>query len=321
MNVVTGAFSYTGKYIARRLLAMGEPVRTLTGHPGRLDPFGGRVEAMPLTFDRPAELTGALRGASTLYNTYWVRFEYGKVTFESAVQNTLNLFQAAREAGVGRIVHVSITGASVQSALPYFRGKGRLEEALATSGLSYAILRPTLIFGREDILINNIAWMLRTFLVFAVPGDGRYRVQPVYVDDVAQIAVDAGHQTANLVLDAVGPETYAYEDLMRLVAGAVGRRARIVHLPPALMLLASRLLGGLVRDVVLTRDEIAGLMAGLLVSGGPPTGTTRLSRWLLENAASVGARYVSELERHFLPAGSSPRWRSGLAARDAEERR
>jgi uncharacterized protein YbjT (DUF2867 family) len=278
---------------------MGEAVRTLTGHPSRPDPFQGRVEARPLAFDRPAELARSLRGASTLYNTYWVRFEYRAVTFERAVRNTLALFDAARDAGVTRIVHVSITGARADSPLPYFRGKGLLEEALRASGLGYAILRPTVIFGREDILVNNIAWILRTFPLFAVPGDGRYPVQPVYVDDVAGIAVDAGHQTASTIIDAVGPETHAYEDLVRLVAGVLGCRARIVHVPPAVALLASRVLGAFVRDVVLTRDEIAGLMAGLLVSPGAPTGTARLSQWLRENAAALGARYASELDRHY----------------------
>lgn len=280
---------------------MGEPMRTLTAHPTRPDPFQGRVEAMPLAFDRPVDLVRGLRNASTLYNTYWVRFEYRSVTFEQAVRNTLALFDAAREAGVTRIVHVSITGASTNSPLPYFRGKGLLEEALKGSGLGYAILRPTVIFGREDILINNIAWILRRFPVFAVPRDGRYRVQPVYVDDVAGIAIQAGHQTANLTIDTAGPETYAYEDLVRLVAGVLGRRPRIVHVSPALALLASKTLGVFVKDVVLTRGEIAGLMAGLLVSHGDPTGTTRLSQWLTENAATLGARYASELERHYRP--------------------
>lgn len=280
---------------------MGEPMRTLTAHPTRPDPFQGRVEAMPLAFDRPADLVRGLRNASTLYNTYWVRFEYRSVTFEQAVRNTLALFDAAREAGVTRIVHVSITGASTNSPLPYFRGKGLLEEALKGSGLGYAILRPTVIFGREDILINNIAWILRGFPVFAVPRDGRYRVQPVYVDDVAGIAIQAGHQTANLTIDTAGPETYAYEDLVRLVAGVLGRRPRIVHVSPALALLASKTLGVFVKDIVLTRGEIAGLMAGLLVSHGAPTGTTRLSQWLTENAATLGARYASELERHYRP--------------------
>lgn len=278
---------------------MGERVRTLTGHPSRPDPLQGQIEVMPFAFDRPPELVRSLRGASTLYNTYWVRFEYGSVTFEKAIRNTLALFAAATEAGVRRVVHVSIRGASAASPLPYFRGKALLEEALKGSGLGYAILRPTVIFGREDILVNNIARILRRFPAFAVPGDGRYRVQPVYVDDVAGIAVDAAHQSINLVTDAAGPETYAYEDLVRLIAGVVGRRPRIVHVRPALALLASKMFGALLGDVLLTRDEIIGLMAGLLVSAGPPTGPTRLSRWLGENEATLGRRYASELERHY----------------------
>lgn len=299
LAVVTGAFGYTGKYIARRLLAMGERVRTLTGHPNRPDPLQGQIEVMPFAFDCPAELARSLQGASTLYNTYWVRFEHGSVTFEGAVRNTLALFQAAAEAGVGRIVHVSITGANATSPLPYFRGKALLEEALKGSGLGYAILRPTVIFGREDILINNIAWILRRFPVFAVPGDGRYRVQPVHVDNVAALAVDAGHQTSNLAIDAAGPEMYAYEDLVRLIARVMGRRVHLVHVGPALALLASKMFGIFLKDVLLTRDEITGLMAGLLVSSGPPTGPTRLSRWLAENTATLGRTYASELERHY----------------------
>lgn len=221
------------------------------------------------------------------------------MTFAQAVRNTLALFDAARQAGVRRIVHLSITGADPASALPYFRDKGRLEAALRASGLSHAILRPTVIFGREDILINNIAWLLRRFPVFAVAGDGRYPVQPVYVDDVAAIAVRAGREDQDLTVDAVGPETNAYEDLVRLVADALGRPRPIVHVPPALVRLAAGALGRLVRDVVLTGDEIAGLMAGLLVSTGPPTGPTRLSQWLRDHAAALGRAWASELERHY----------------------
>lgn len=235
----------------------------------------------------------------TLYNTYWVRFEYGAVTFERAVRDTLALFDAARRAGVQRIVHVSITGADPASGLPYFRAKGRVESALRASGLAHAIVRPTVLFGREDILINNLAWLLRRFPVFAVPGDGRYPIQPVYVGDVAAVAVDAAQAPENITVDAVGPETYAYEDLVRLVAGVLGRRRTILHVPPALARLAAAALGCLVRDVVLTRDEIAGLMAGRLVSAGAPTGPTRISRWLREHAATLGVRWASELERHY----------------------
>jgi NADH dehydrogenase len=301
MNVVTGAFGYTGKYIARRLLGMGERVRTLTGHPDRPDPLRGRIEVARLAYDNPAELTRALDGASTLYNTYWVRFERGSVTFERAVQNTLTLFRAAVEAGVSRIVHLSITNPSPDSPLPYFRGKAILERALTDLGLSYAIIRPTVIFGREDILMNNITWLLRRFPIFAIPGDGQYRVQPVYVEDVAEIAVTAGHQTADVIVDAAGPETFTYEALVRLIASAMGCKARIIRIPVTMALALSRMLGLILRDVVLTREEINGLMAGLLVSQGPPTGRTRISEWLKKSADTFGTRYASELDRHYRP--------------------
>lgn len=299
LNVVTGAFGYTGKYIARRLLAMGKRVRTLTGHPNRPNPFGERLDVAPFNFDHPSALIESLRGATTLYNTYWVRFSYGENTFERAVENTRTLIRAAEEAGVRRIVHVSITNASPESHLPYFRGKGLLEQAIIRSGLSYAIIRPTVIFGDEDILINNIAWLLRRFPVFAVLGSGDYRLQPVFVEDMAEITVGAGQKDENMILDAVGPEVYTFDELVRLIAKTIHSRARIVHLPPDLALFLSKLVGYIVNDVVLTRDEVEGLMANLLVSEGPPTGHTHLSDWLAENGESVGARYASELNKHY----------------------
>ncbi|MFQ5343721.1 MAG: SDR family oxidoreductase [Anaerolineae bacterium] len=299
LNVVTGAFGYTGKYITRRLLSMGEQVKTITSHPGRPTPFGDQVSASPFNFDQPAELVKTLQGASTLYNTYWVRFDYEQTTFYEAVRNTLTLFSAAQEAGIRRVVHVSITNPDEDSPLPYFKGKAVLETALKESGLSYAIIRPTVIFGREDILINNIAWCLRRLPFFVIPGSGRYKLQPVYVEDMAEIAVEAGHQDTNSVIDAVGPEMYSYQDLVRLIAETVGSRARIVHVSPALALRLAKILGILVRDVVLTREEIDGLMAGLLVSDDPPTGKTRFSDWLKQNADVLGLQYSSEMSRHY----------------------
>jgi len=299
LNVVTGAFGYTGKYITRRLLSVGKGVRTLTGHPNRENPFGEQVSVSPFDFDNPSELTKTLRGATTLYNTYWVRFSHGQVTFDKAVENTKTLIKAAEEAGVHRIVHVSVTNASKESPLPYFRGKGLAEKAIIHSRLSYAIIRPTLIFGAEDILINNIAWLLRRFPVFAVPGSGDYRVQPVFVEDVAEIAVSAAHHDESIIVDAVGPQTYTFDELVRLIADNIQSRARIIHLRPGIALFLSRMIGYLLRDVLLTRHEVEGLMSNLLVSESPPTGQTRLSDWLGQNADSVGARYASELNRHY----------------------
>ena len=278
---------------------MGMEVLTLTGHPNRPNPFGDRVSVAPFHFDNPIELAKKLQGATTLYNTYWVRFSYGEDSFEKAVENTKTLIEAARSAGVRRIVHISVTNASEDSPLPYFRGKGLLENAIAQSGLSYAIVRPTLVFGLEDILINNIAWLLRRFPLFAVPGSGDYRVQPVFVEDVAELAVRLAHQEEDVVVDAAGPETYTFDELVRLIASTIHSRARIIHLRPGLALLVTKAIGGLVRDVVLTREEIDGLIANLLISEGPPTGQALLSDWLRRNGVRVGARYASELSRHF----------------------
>jgi uncharacterized protein YbjT (DUF2867 family) len=300
-SLVTGAFGYSGAAIARRLLDAGGKVRTLTAHPRPDHPLAARVEVAPLDFARPDELARSMAGARLLYNTYWVRFARGQSTHQRAVANTRILVRAAEQAGVRRIVHVSITQPSLDSPLSYFRGKAEIEQIIRESSLSYAILRPAVFFGGEDVLINNIAWLLRRFPIFAVPGDGRYRLQPIFVEDMAQLAVEAGRQSTSFVSDAVGPETFTYEELVRTVAAAIGRRARLLHLPPALVALAAKGLGVVLRDVLLTPDEVRGLMAGLLVSHDPPTGATRLTDWLRQSADTVGARYANELARHFRP--------------------
>ena len=298
-SAVTGAFGYTGKYITRRLLAQGNQVITLTGHPDRPNEFKGQVKAFPFNFENPDALTASLQGVETLYNTYWVRFDHGERTFERAVANTRVLMDCAQAAGVWRMVHVSISNPSIDSPLPYFRGKALLEEAIQQSGLSYAILRPTVIFGREDVLINNIAYLLRRFPAFAVPGSGAYRLQPVFVEDMAELAVQAGQGDKNLTMDVVGPEIFTFDELVGLIAQALSSRVRLIHLPPGLALALSRLVGLAVGDVVLTRDELAGLSAGLLVSSQPSSGQTKFSEWVRENAQNLGREYASEIGRHY----------------------
>ena len=250
LSVVTGAFGHTGKYIARRLLEQGGIVKTLTRTPASRSPFGDRVEALPLDFGDFDGLVENLRGVDTLYNTYWIRFTRGTVTHDIAVQNSRILIGAAVEAGVRRIVHISITNPSENSPLPYFRGKALVEKAIRESGLSYAILRPTVLFSPEDVLINNIAWFLRRFPAFPIARSGDYPIQPVFVDDLAQLAVNAATGSEDVVLDAVGPEAFTFEEMVRLIARRVDSRARLIHVRPSVAQLAARMAGWLVRDVV-----------------------------------------------------------------------
>lgn len=306
LDVVTGAFSYSGSAIAGLLLDAGRNVRTLTFHPDRAHPLRGRVEAAAYHFDDPVALAQSLEGVTTLYNTYWVRFDHGDTTFADAIANSRALFEAARRAGVTRIVHVSIANPTIDSPLPYYRGKALVERALAEADVPYSIVRPTWIFGGDrDILANNIAWILRRMPIFAIPGDGGYPVQPVHIDDLATICTHAARADGNVIVDAAGPQTMSFEELVRAVRRAVAARTPILHLPPRLMSAAARALGLLVRDIVLTPDEIKGLTAGLLVSHETPLGQIAFAEWLGENGASIGRSYANELQRHFAPTTKS----------------
>jgi NADH dehydrogenase len=296
---VTGAFSYTGKYITRLLLDKGEQVLTLTNHPDRPDPFGGRVQAFPLDFDHENRLVSHLAGADVLVNTYWVRFDRRNNTQLGAVENTRRLVRAAQAAGVRRIVHISITNPSLDSHLPYFSGKAANEKTIIESGLSYCLLRPTLIFGQEDILINNIAWILRHFPFFAQIGNGQYKLQPVFVGDLAEIACQSVYSQENVILNITGPDAYSFDDLVRLIGQKIGCPRPILHFPAILALQAARFISLFIGDVLITREEVQGLMAGLLVSSDSPRGTTRLSDWLEANRESVGRKYASEIARHY----------------------
>jgi NADH dehydrogenase len=299
IHIVTGALGYSGKYIAKHLLNAGYQVRTLTNSSDKSNTFGNKIKVYPFHFNDPEKLVESLTGASVLYNTYWVRFNYKDFNHLMAVDNTLRLIKAAKIAGVERIVHVSITNPSGDPHLEYFRGKAMIERALIESGLSYSILRPAVLFGREDVLINNIAWVLRKFPVFCVFGDGNYRLQPIYVDDLAKLAVEQGGQTGNTIIDAIGPETFTYRELVEQIGSIIGKRRPIISVHPSIGYWAGFIVGKIVGDIMITREEIKGLMADLLYTNSPPTGETKLTDWARQHAEIIGKRYSSELDRRF----------------------
>ncbi len=300
LDLVTGAFSYSGSAIAERLLDSGREVRTITFHPERAHPLQSRIRATRYRFDDPVSLARSLEGVTTLYNTYWVRFDHGQTTFANAISNSRALFHAAKRAGVRRVVHISIANPSIESPLPYYRGKALVERALAEVGIAYSIVRPTWIFGGEhEVLANNIAWILRRMPIFALPGDGHYPVQPVHIDDLARICEHAAFVDGDAILDAAGPETMSFDELVQTIRRAVGARVPILHLPPLAMTAVARALGLVLGDVVLTADEISGLTAGLLVSHEPPLGQIAFTEWLGEHTGAIGHTYANELDRHF----------------------
>lgn len=294
---VTGAFGYSGRYIARQLLDAGHRVSTLTNSLNRPNPFGDKVRAFSFNFDQPQRLQESLAGTEVLINTYWVRFDHTLFSHAEAVRNTKVLFRAAKDAGVQRIVHVSITHPDIHSDLPYFRGKAEVEAELQSLGISRCILRPAVLFGREDVLVNNIAWSLRHLPVFGVFGAGNYKLQPIYIEDFARLAVEGAIGNTNEVINAIGPETFTYRELVEAIKRALGLKRLVVGVPPGIGYLAGKILGAFVGDVTITREEIRGLMEGRLCVNAPPTGTTRLTEWINRHAETLGRRYTSELAR------------------------
>ena len=299
MDVVTGAFGYIGKYISQALLERKRIVCTITTHPNKPNPFGPAFKAFPYNFNDPEALTRTLEGADTLYNTYWIRFPFDGQTYESAVENTKILFSCAKKANVKRIVHIGVTRASLESDLPYYRGKAIQELMLKESGIPFSIVRPTLVFGKEDILVNNIAWLIRTSPVFPIFGSGKYRVQPVFVQDLAEIAIRQAREIAGTTVDAIGPETFTFQDLVLVIAEKIGKHPQIIKVPPSLGIFCGQILSVFLRDVLLTRNELKGLMDEMLTSKQVPNGVTKFSDWLEMNKSTVGNAYSSEVARHF----------------------
>jgi uncharacterized protein YbjT (DUF2867 family) len=299
-DVVTGAFGYSGTVIARDLLAAGHRVRTLTGHPGRA-PAGTPIDVRPMDFADPGALERDLRGAHTLYNTYWIRFPRGGTTHYTAVANSRVLFDAAARAGVQRVVHVSITHADDPAAAgySYFRGKAAVEEHLKATGIPYAIARPSVLFGGDSVLLNNIAWLLRHLPVFAIGGSGEYRLRPIHVDDLATLMLELGGRADSVTVDAVGPQSLAFREMVMAIRAATGSRAVIVPAPAWTIPPLSRVLGAALRDTLLTSDEYDAMAAGLADSDAPATGVVKLTDWIAAHGDELGRSYANEISRHY----------------------
>lgn len=292
--VVTGAFSNTGAAVATELARRGYALHTLTR---RSPPAGSPITRAPLTFERD-HLRRELAGADVFVNTYWVRFAGHGRTFEQAVEHLRLLVDVAKEVGVKRFVHVSVSNAAKGTHLGYYRGKAQAEAYLAKSGLSHAIVCPTLVVGPTDVLTSNITWFLRRFPFFLVPRGGRYRVQPVTLADNARIIADCAEATADQHVDAAGPDVFTFREYLELLAKAAGVRRLFLPAPDFVALAATSVVSLFLGDTVLAREELRGLEDELLFSASPPLGRESVREWLIKNGAALGRRYVDDTALH-----------------------
>lgn len=295
--VVTGAFGYSGKYIADRLIKKGYQVVTLTNSPFRNQQKSEKILIHPYDFEHPKNMELAFNGVKVLFNTYWIRMESSNITFTQVVQNTKKLIEVACNAGVTQIIHISVSNPSLQSRSKYYRSKAEVEEIIKSSGLQYTILRPAFLFGNEDILINNIAWMLRKLPAYPIFGNGTYKVRPIHVEDLADLAVEQINQNGNKIINAGGQVTYQYRDFITAIENAICINRPLIPVPIGIGYYGSVLLGLMLKDVITTREELDALVSGNLNVDGPAIGNINLNEWLKENSSTLGKHYRSERKR------------------------
>ncbi len=301
VSVITGAESFIGKYISNLLITLNYKIRSFTNK--SIDQRRG-IEFHPYNFNNLEEVTKIFQGADYFFNTYWIRFNFKDKTFEKAYENTKSLIDCAKLAGVKKILHISITKANSLSPLKYFKYKGLIEEYIINSGVSYVILRPTVVFGKEDILINNIIWFLRRFPIFPIFGRGDYLIQPIYVLDLAKIAVEKALNSENSIIDCAGPEVFSFRELIQKIKSAIDSKSIIINLPTIIVFYLLKFLSFFLKDVILTKDEILALKGNLLHSKAPPLGKENLIEWIKKEKDCLGNGYRSELLRHYKSYGN-----------------
>lgn len=304
INLVTGAFSYSGKYIADELLKYDHKIKTLTGHPDEESINFDKIDIFPYNFENYSELVTSLTGVTTFINTYWIRFPQKDITWDDVVSNSKILFDACKEAGVKKIIHLSVTNPSLNSPYPYFKGKAEVEDYLTSLDISYTIIRPALTFEDGDILLNNIAWLLRRSPLFGIFGDGKFMIQPISQLDLSKVVVSHiydGKDTREII-DAIGPETHEFQDIIKMLNSATNSKTLILKFPGVLYwipYLFSKIVGFFMKDTLLTRNEIGALKDNLLLTNSLPVADTSFKDWVSKNGDKLGSEYAHEINRHY----------------------
>lgn len=274
--LVTGGTGFVGRHVCRALIARGFLPRLLV-RPASEEKIPQDIrERCRVTLGDVAvyeDVENAAQGVDAVVHLVGIIREFPAkgVTFERLhVEATRHVVRAARRWGIERVVHMSALGARPGGPTAYFDTKGRAEEIVKASGLAWTILRPSVIFGPGDAFVNELARAIRLAPFIPVPGDGSFRLQPVFAGDVARGFAEAVARPdlAGRAFDVGGPKALSYDSLLDLVAASIERRARKIHLPLPLVQRAVRVLEGFKR-FPLTSDQLAMLVEGSVCDPRP----------------------------------------------------
>ncbi len=303
---LTGATGFVGGGVLTRLLRRGHDVKVLvrnTDRAARLRDFGG-VELVPGGLDDEAAVRSLVGGAEAVVHLVGIIAEAKGQTYQRVhVDATARLASAATAAGVRRFVHMSALGArSDAAATAYLRSKAAGEDAVRRSGLAHTILRPAIIAGPGNVPLKLMCDVLRLAPVLPVVGNGRYRMQPVWLDDVAEVfAVALERPDLVGTFDIAGPEQLTWHEMMDRLEAALGVRRPRIGVPLPLVRL-----GAMAGDLAPGLAPITSEQMQMLLEGA----TTEANA--IESRFGIRPRPFGEVARELCaafaprPAGAAP---------------
>jgi uncharacterized protein YbjT (DUF2867 family) len=267
---VFGGTGFVGRRVARHLSDLTATVRVASRHPARAE--GGDVEQIVADAHDERSVEAAVAGADGVVNAISLYAEHKGDTFHAVhVEAAARIAMIAQRAGVKRLVHLSGIGADAASASPYIRSRGEGEAAVQAAFPGAVVIRPAVMFAPDDAFLTTILGLLRTLPAYPLFGDGRTRLQPVYVDDVAAAIAQALRQPQrpSPIYELAGPRVYSYEELLRTIARAAGLRPVLVRIPFAFWDAAAGLAEFLPRPP-LTRNQVELMQIDTTASDGRP---------------------------------------------------
>jgi uncharacterized protein YbjT (DUF2867 family) len=280
---VFGGTGFLGRRIVRRLLGRGFTVRVAARHPKRVQAVFRPDEPAPLAVAADVHddvaVAAALVGAQGAVNAVSLYVETGRASFDAVhVDGAARLAKCAREVGVERLVHVSGIGADPESTAPYIRARGRGEFAVLQAFGAATLVRPAVMFGPDDAFLTRLVTLVWTLPIYPMFGRGQTRLQPVYVDDVAEAiarVLDRSDGADRPCYELGGPRIYTYQELLQSIANEMGTRVRTVPMPFAVWQALARV-AEFLPGAPLTRNQIALMRRDNIASDDMP-GLSKLS--------------------------------------------
>ena len=263
--IVTGGTGFVGRKLVNRLLAKDHSVTVIARREPAEDIFDADVTFLAGSVHDPISLEGAFQGADVVYHLVGIIAETKTDTFEKTVaQGTRNVVDACLRTKVTKLLYLSAMGTSIEAPTAYHRTKFAAEQAVTASGIDFVIFRPSVIFGPGDGFVSLLTRLIKMSPVTPVIGDGKYKLQPVYIDDVVLAMVQslATPEAIGKIIELGGPEKLEYLEILNIIKRVLGKSRVNFHIPIWVMKPIAVCLEKIIKPAPITRDQLAMMKMG-----------------------------------------------------------